>query len=149
MYGYLNFDIRRPATPWTACYFALPDAAAAINPKFDAARKKGVELLINMGCKDLNAESKERLVAQVYDTVKYLPDSMEVKISFEIHMALAHRMLTADRQTERNTRIAALLDPYFKSCRIPSVQDRGEKMKALSVMVPDAAMNAVLRSQGI
>lgn len=147
MYGYLNFDIRRPATPWTAHYFALP-GAEDVEPTEDAKRKRQADIVVNVECRALSAEQKTALSNQIYGALKFLPRYME-DVSFELYAALAHFRLEPEVQKQRTARIEALLELDCERSDLPSVKEHGRRLAAMAVMVPDAALNVVVRSQVI
>lgn len=148
MYSYLDFDIQHPVTPWTASYFALPGVAEQLRPDMEKARRDGVTILVKLKVSGMSDMAKAALVEQVYAAVKLLPDYM-TPISFEIHMALAHCRLDDATRNSREQRIAAIMAPYFAGDTPAAVQQQVQKVKAAAVMVPDAALEVVLRSQVI
>lgn len=141
MYGYLNFDIQNPLTPWIAHYFALSDVADTLPPKLEGARKIGVEYLVKSSCPELTEANRKLLCDQVYNVIRLLPADM-TQISFEMYMALAHCRLNTDTRAAREQRIASIMVPHFAE----PVQQHVKDLQTLAVLVPDAAMNVVLRS---
>ncbi len=146
MYGYLNFDIKNPLTPWIAHYFALPDVADTLPPKQEGARKIGVEYLVKSNCPELTDANRKLLCDEVYNVIRLLPANM-LQISFELYMALAHCRLDAGMRAAREQRIASIMNAYLPEHPIESVRQRVKGLQALAVLVPDAAMNVVLRSR--
>ncbi|MBT9464674.1 hypothetical protein [Hydrogenophaga sp.] len=145
MYGFLDFKIDRRPNPWLVRFFVISEVADVIDPVIDAARKKGVEMLVGLFVNDVPSEKKAWLIQQVCNTVQWLPNRM-ASSSLEMHLVLAHFRLDDARRAQRETRIAALLDPHFKSHPSPFLQAYGEKLKLLAVAMPDEMMNAALHS---
>jgi hypothetical protein len=148
LYSYLDFDIQNPVTPWTASYFALPGVAEQLQPDLEKARRNGATILVKLKVSGLSDDAKAALVEQVCAVVRHLPDYM-TSISFEMHMALAHCRLDDATRTRREQRIAAIMAPYFAGDTPAAVQQQLRRVKTVAVMVPDAALEVVLRSQVI
>ncbi len=148
MYAQLKFDVNNPTTPWIADYFALPGVADKLPPKLETARKSGLDYLVKSTCTELTDANRKLLTDQVYNVIRLLPANM-TQISFELYMALAHCRLDADTRAAREQRIRSVMDPHFAQHRNKEVRQHATDLQALAVLVPDAAMDTVLRSRVI
>lgn len=144
MYSRLNYRQDQPQ-PWSAFYYLLEGIATTTD--MDAKREAGVAIMVKMATPRLDEPARKQLSLQIFNVVRHLPENMTG--SFELHMAMAHCRLETGAREQREKRIASLLDPYFINRTQPDEKQNLAKLKALAVMVPDAALDVSLRTCAI
>jgi len=146
MYARLEFDLSRTDTKWKAVYFALPGAAKQLDPADDQRRKLSAAILVKAECPQLDPSQRDAQAQQVYGAVKFIPKGLDTT-SFELYMALAHFSLDPADRARREAHITELLRPDFTSLGHDFVAAHGRKLEAMAVLVPDAALGVVARTQ--
>jgi len=144
MYAQLKFDATL-AAPWKVTYNAMSGVALEQTAAEEKARRAGASMVVKMACPALPANEQAPIAEAVWNSIRYILPQTKPG-SFEMHMALAHIRLDPPQKLAREQRIHDALYTPFAGLQTEGVQNVVKALKSTAVLVPDAALDVVLRS---